>query len=86
MVILSKLNISETVIEWLGYIPVAVLAAILAPSILLDAQQHIALHLNNLMLLAAIPCFLVAVKTRSLVFTLIVGMIAMALLQNFWAS
>lgn len=80
MVVLSKLKIPDVIIEWLGFVPAAVLAAITAQAVLMP-DQKLFISLENNYLLAAIPAFAIALKTRSLVWTLISGMLAMALLQ-----
>lgn len=83
MVVLSKLKIPEPVIQWLGFVPVAVLAAILLPDLVMpEPAFRPSLGLQNKYLIAALPSFGVAVKTRSLVWTLLAGMLVMALLQN----
>lgn len=82
MVVLSKLKIPDLVIRWLGFVPVAVLAAILLPDLVMpEPAYRLSLGLQNKYLLAALPAFVVAAKTRSLVWTLIAGMLVMALLQ-----
>lgn len=81
MVVLSKIKIPLSVIQWLGFVPAAVLGAIIAPSILMP-EQELFVSLQNKYLLAAIPTFGIALKTRSLVWTLVAGMMAMALLQR----
>ncbi len=58
---------------WLKYVPVAVLAALLLPSLLV-ARDRLNLAWDNLYLWAAIPAGLVALKTRSLFITVLVGM------------
>ncbi len=80
MVILSRLKIPGPVAQWLGFVPAAVLAAIIAPSLLMP-DRYLYLSLHNTYLLSAVPAALVAVKTRSLVWTLLAGMLAMSLLQ-----
>ena len=80
MVVLSKLRIPEPVILWLSFVPAAVLAAIIVPSVLMPDKQ-LFLSLKNTYLLSAVPALATAIKTRSLVCTLIVGMAAMAMLQ-----
>ncbi len=80
MVVLSRLKIPQQVIWWLGFVPAAVLGAIIAPSILMP-DNRLLLSWHNNHLVAAIPAFAAAVKTRSLVWTLLAGMAAMALLQ-----
>lgn len=80
MVVLSKIKMPEPVIRWLGFVPAAVLAAIIVPSVLMP-ENRLLISFNNNYLLSAIPAFAVAFKTRSLVWTLVVGMAVMALLQ-----
>lgn len=80
MVVLSRLNIPEPVINWLGFIPAAVLSAITIQSVLIPEKQLL-MNLQNNYLLSAIPTFAIAIKTRSLVWTLVAGMLSMALLQ-----
>ena len=80
MVVLSKFKIPQPVIWWLGFVPAAVLAAIIAPAVLMP-EGSFSMGFENKYLFAAIPSFAVAIKTRSLVWTLLVGMVVMALLQ-----
>lgn len=82
MVVLSKLKIPEPVVQWLGFVPVAVLAAILLPDLVMpEPSRQLEIGWQNKYLVAALPAFAVAVKTRSLVWTLLAGMAVMALLQ-----
>jgi len=81
LVVLSRTRLPDVFLRWLGYIPAAVLAALLAPSLVfVDGKFAIA---QNLYLLAAVPTGIVAVKTRSMALTIIVGMVAMVILQ-YW--
>jgi len=65
-------------IAWLRYVPVAVLAALLAPALLIEGNQ-LNLSINNLYAWAAIPAGLVAWKKKSLFGTVIVGMLVVAI-------
>lgn len=69
-------------ISWLSYVPVAVLAALLLPSLLIEDNQ-INLSMNNLYLWAAIPAGLVAWKRKSLFGTVITGMVVVAVIRFF---
>lgn len=80
LVVLSKLNLPPLLLKWLKYIPAAVLAALLFPAVLMPDGVFL-LSLNNKTLLASIPCIAVAVKTKSLFLTVIVGIGAMFLFQ-----
>jgi branched-subunit amino acid transport protein len=65
---------------WLKYIPAAVLAALLLPSLLVEGGE---LHLawDNLYLWAALPALLVAWRTRNMFATLFMGMAVVALVR-----
>ena len=65
------------VVSWLRYVPVAVLAAMLLPSLVVTEGQ-LNLELQNLYLWAAVPTFVIAWKTRSLFGSVIVGMVVVA--------
>lgn len=65
-------------VAWLRYVPVAVLAALLLPSLLIEGDK-INFSVNNLYLWAAIPAALVAWKKKSLFGTVIIGMLVVAL-------
>ena len=60
--------------EWLELIPAAILSALLASTLLTSAESR-AFCLGKPELLAAVPTLLVALKTRSLAGTVIVGMV-----------
>lgn len=80
LLFLSRVKIPEDFILWLGFVPAAAMAALVAPDIFL-VQKKLNLTWHNLFLLAAIPSFIVALKTKSLGLTLIAGMVSLALLQ-----
>ena len=62
---------------WLRHIPVAVLAAMLLPSLVV-VEGRISLTLDNLYPLAAIPTLWVAWKTRSLFGSVLTGIAVVA--------
>jgi branched-subunit amino acid transport protein len=74
---LSSRSLPQLVVAWLRYVPVAVLAAMLFPSLLVDGGQ-VVLAPSNIFLWSAFPTFLVAWKTRSLFGSVVVGMILVA--------
>ncbi len=73
----SSRTLPPLVVTWLRYVPVAVLSAMLLPSLVLDEGQF-ALGGGNLYFWAAIPTFFVAWKTRSLFISVLVGMAIVA--------
>lgn len=80
LAVLSKVDLPDWVVNWLKHIPVAIMAALLAQEILLPTEEF-GYFYGNLRLLAVIPTILVAIFTRSLLGTVIVGILSMMLLR-----
>jgi len=72
LVLLSRIALPAWVLEWLGYIPVAVLAALLALEVLVVDGKP-AVTIANPALLAILPALAVAALTRSLITTAAAG-------------
>lgn len=73
----SSRSLPPLAIAWLRYVPVAVLSAMLLPSLVL-ADGKLALGGGNLFFWAAIPTFIIAWKTKSLFAAVLVGMAIVA--------
>jgi len=71
---LAHRKMPQWLIDWLGLIPVAILSALLAPSLFTDAATR-NLAFGKLEFLVAIPTLLFSLKTRSLGGTVLVGML-----------
>jgi len=80
--ILSRWEFPQLLQKWLSFVAPAVLGGLAALSILAP-KGFIHFSPSNLYLWACIPTFIIAIKTRSLFYTLLVGIITMALLYNF---
>ncbi|MFM1652445.1 AzlD domain-containing protein [Brevibacillus sp. B_LB10_24] len=80
LIVLSKVKLPDWGMRWLSHIPVAIMAALLAQGLLLPTEEFTYLS-NNLRLVAALPAFLTAILTRSLMGTVIVGILSMMLLR-----
>ncbi len=74
---LSSRALPDLAERWLRLVPVAVLAALLLPELLVQNGQ-LNSRPDNLFLLASIPAALVAWRTRSLVGAVLTGMILVA--------
>ncbi|MBN1958888.1 MAG: AzlD domain-containing protein [Desulfuromonadales bacterium] len=74
LIYLAHKKMPQWLIDWLGLIPVAVLSALLAPS-LFSATPDRHLDLGRPELLVALPTLLFALKTRSLGGTVLLGML-----------
>ncbi|MBO8125784.1 MAG: AzlD domain-containing protein [Firmicutes bacterium] len=81
LIALKDKELPKFIVSWLQFIPVAILASLLVPSLFqIDGQWVFSWH--NPFFLAALPTLLVAIKTRSLMLTTFSGMAAAALLNN----
>jgi len=74
LVVFSRRTLPSWFAEWLELIPVAILSALIAPTLFTHPDPR-AFTLGKVELLAAIPALLCAIKTRSLAGTVVVGMI-----------
>ena len=80
LMLLSQLELPKWAIRWLKNVPVAVMAALLAQDLLLSENQF-SLSANIFKLLAAIPAFAIAILTKSLLGTVVVGIIFMMIFR-----
>ena len=80
---LSHKRLSQWLVDWLSLIPVAILTALLTPSLFANASPR-TLDLTKPELLIAIPTFLVAWRTKSLGGPVIVGMLLYWLTGMLW--
>ncbi len=79
---LSGKQLSPLIVAWLRLIPPAILSALLIPG-LFCREQGIDVSFDNLFLYAACVAFPVAIKTKSLSLTVLIGMGVVALGRYF---
>lgn len=82
LVLLSRRQLPAWFAEWLELIPVAILSALLAPTLFAHNSPRV-LILGKPELIAAIPTLLFALKTRSLAATVIIGMLCYWLAKTY---
>jgi branched-subunit amino acid transport protein len=70
---LAHKKIPQGMIDWLSLIPVAILSALLAPSLFTDPTAR-TFTLGKLELLVSVPTLMFSLKTRSLGGTVLTGM------------
>lgn len=78
----GRFHIPETLRKALHYVPPAVLSAIIFPELFLQ-NQHLDISLGNHRLLAGLVAVITAYLTKNTLVTILVGMLALALLQVF---
>ncbi|HWI41323.1 MAG TPA: AzlD domain-containing protein [Verrucomicrobiae bacterium] len=72
LAVLSRRKLPDWLVTWLEFVPAAILAALVAPELLLEGQS---VSMARAEFLVAVPTFLFALKTRSLGGTVVVGML-----------
>jgi len=83
LVYLTKRSLPSWLVEWLDFIPAAILSAILLPALVTDSAAR-SVDVSRPEFLVAIPTFLFAIVTKSLGGTVIVGMILFGLAQKLF--
>lgn len=78
--IMSRLDLPEPVRRWLGYVPVSVMAAIVAIQVFRPVD-HLDFSLSNHYLLAAVPTAVVYRFTRSFLGATVTGMVTFLALR-----
>ena len=74
LVLVGKIPMPDPVFRALRYVPPAVLAAIIAPAVLLGDDGSLALTLDNSYLIATLAAGLVAWRTKNLLLPIVIGM------------
>lgn len=80
-ILVRNIQLPEVVLRWLAYIPVCILSALVLESLFQAEGNFVTFDWLNL--LAFIPTLFVAIWTKSLSKTVIVGVITMGILRLF---
>jgi branched-subunit amino acid transport protein len=85
LIFLSRRRLPEWLRQWLDFIPVAILSALILPDLVTaGAPRHLTVFQPAL--LVSIPTFIFAWKTRSLAGTVIFGMALFWLAGSYFGS
>ena len=82
LIYLTKRSLPSWLVEWLDFIPAAILSALLLPALVTDSATR-SVDFSRPEFLVAIPTFLFAIVTKSLGGSVIVGMVLFGLTQKF---
>ncbi|WP_211748509.1 AzlD domain-containing protein [Paenibacillus sp. Marseille-Q4541] len=80
-IFVRSVRIPAVVLKWLSYIPVCILTALVTESMLVESDHGI--RLDWTVMIVLIPTVLIAIRTKSLSLTVIVGIAGMAILRLF---
>jgi branched-subunit amino acid transport protein len=81
MVLVGKIPLPDRVFRALRYVPPAVLAAIIAPSLLMPDGQTLFISPTNSYLVAGIATVLIAWRSKNLLLTIVLGMAVFLILR-----
>lgn len=81
LVLVSKIPMPDRVFRALRYVPPAVLAAIIAPALLMPDGKTFQISPTNAYLVAGIAAGLIAWRTKNLLLTIVLGMALFLLLR-----
>jgi branched-subunit amino acid transport protein len=82
LMVLSRFELPAWAMRWLNYVPISVIAALIGQEIFIHDGKIISLT-SNIQFFAAIPTFFIAIKTRSLLGTVLGGIISIIVLRFF---
>ncbi|KGL45087.1 AzlD domain-containing protein [Listeria sp. SHR_NRA_18] len=77
--VMRNMQISEPVLKWLSYIPLCIFSALIIESFMTNGAEGFQIHW--LELVAVIATLIISLITRSLLWTVILGVVIMALLR-----
>ncbi|MGQ3545638.1 AzlD domain-containing protein [Bacillus cereus] len=80
LMVLSRFELPVGAIRWLNYVPISVIAALIGQEIFIHDGKITSLT-SNIEFFAAIPTFFIAIKTRSLLGTVLGGIISIIVLR-----
>lgn len=83
-VIVRNLVLPPALMKWLSYIPVCLLTALIVQGVVEETGSVPSIHWSNLM--ALLPTLFVALRTKSLLGTVVTGMISAALVRWFLSA
>jgi len=78
-VLVKNVTLPELVIKWLSFIPLCILTALIVDSFIIQDQSQLAIDWQ--VLIVIIPTILIAIWTKSLSITVLVGIVIMALVR-----
>jgi branched-subunit amino acid transport protein len=77
LALLGKIRLPEPVFRALRFVPPVVLTAIIVSAVLFSAENHIDIGLSNAYLVAALVAVVVACRSKNLLLTIVLGMLAL---------
>jgi branched-subunit amino acid transport protein len=81
-IMIRNSELPPKLVKWLSYIPICIFTALIVDSMIIDDSASL-LAIDWTVVMAILPTLIVAIWTRSLSLTVIVGIVTMALIRFF---
>jgi len=81
LALVGRLKLPEVVLRALRFVPPAVLSAIIFPAVFYPDGNQLMMGLDNPRIIAALVTVVVSWKSKNLLLTIVVGMVALWVLQ-----
>ncbi|KEF38669.1 putative membrane protein [Schinkia azotoformans MEV2011] len=78
-IVIRNIGLPKIVVKWLSYIPICIFTALIVDSFII--QDHSLLSIDWRVLTAIVPTLIIALRTKSLSITVIVGIVSMAIVR-----
>ena len=79
--IIRKFQVPRIVEEWITYLGEGILISLLLPYLLLEGKDF-SISIGNVKIISAVLCAVIAVKTKSLILTIICGVSGVMILSE----
>ena len=78
-VFVKRVQLPAVVLKWLSFIPICILTALVVENVILETEHSLSIDWK--VVIALIPTLIVALWTKSLSLTVIIGVVAMAIIR-----
>lgn len=80
LMVLTRFELPEWATRWLSFVPISVMAALVGQELFIN-DGEMSFTGNSLEIIAAIPTFLIAIRTKSLLATVVAGILTLMALR-----
>ncbi|AGY82212.1 AzlD domain-containing protein [Carnobacterium inhibens] len=80
MLVLSNRSVPEKISKWMSFVPVSIFAALIFSDVFFWESQFNVNPIVNIKLLPSVLVFIVAYKTKSLLWSMVLGIAAIAVM------
>lgn len=80
-IVIRNIALPKIVVKWLSFIPICIFTALIVDSFIIQNQNQSLLAIDWSVLIVIIPTLLIALWTKSLSLTVIVGIVCMAIVR-----